>query len=473
VMDGMELLAMRIIVDELNVEGVRFGTDREVSGAIAGAPPPAESASSLELPSLEIPDVKEILANEDLESLKLIEELEAEIGSLSSQWKQRIEGLPDEETFARYQEKIEDLAKGDPLTAVSRIEELRKDVKRDVRAIEKAGKDLEGELAGLNEKLAAAKKAPLADLERIRERYALSPQGAANLTASLLGDPIGQIVEQAIGWSERLQEMVAGEEGAQTAEEGATPDFLVRVARVSVELARGQILGTVNDITANQPLFGQPTTLAFAADAVPGLEELRLDGVLDRVDPDQPADSLDLVVRGYDAAGLSLSEDPSYPISITSGKADGEATLELGAADSMKASASLRLGNARLAAPFPGDSPLSRALAGAVEGVGELALTASAVGTTTDYRLQIESNVDRIFSDAIGGLLAREGERLTRELRTAILGETSGPLQALGREQQGLLEIEDVLSSRAGAGETVLDLKAGGLGKQLKKLKLF
>lgn len=462
-MEAEDLLAMRMVVDELVVEGVRFGTQRTVSGAIPGAPPPVPSPDAFTLPALEIPDVADILANENLASVKLIADLEGEIGSLTSEWNDRLKALPDEAAFDRYREQLEELAGGDPLSIVAKADSLRRDIKRDLKKIKKAGKEFEGKFGDLEQRVAAAKKAPLEDVRGLQERYALSPSGVSNLTASLLGDPVGQLLDQALAWSDRLQAMVGGT-GEPTAEPG--PDFLIRLARVSIELAQGAVHGTVTDITGNQPAFGKPMTLAFAADAVPGVQEVRVDGVLDRVDPERPADSLNVLVRGYDAAGLTISNSAEWPISVGSGQVAGDVTLALGADGAMTATARLQLSDAQVNAPFPGTTPVARSLAEVVEGIREVVVDVKATGTIADYQLQIESNADQIFADAVGGLLRREGERFSRELREAVLAATEDSLAELGRGQQGLVELESILGDRSDAGQRALDVKLKGLGKK-------
>ena len=62
-LDGLNLLRRKIIVEEMTLEGVRLGTPRITSGAIKDVPAEEEESEmfSINLPSLEIPDVKNIL----------------------------------------------------------------------------------------------------------------------------------------------------------------------------------------------------------------------------------------------------------------------------------------------------------------------------------------------------------------------------------------------------------------------------
>ena len=94
-MDGVNLLLSKVTIDEMSVEGVRFNTPRESSGAIEKA----VQAGPEEEPFLtfEIPDAMEVLKKEELESLRLASEIKGRIESDRVKFTEALKGLPDEE----------------------------------------------------------------------------------------------------------------------------------------------------------------------------------------------------------------------------------------------------------------------------------------------------------------------------------------------------------------------------------------
>ena len=66
---------------------------------------------SIDLPSLEIPDVKNILEQEDLETIRLIETLKADLKLEKETWESRLNELPGKAKLAEYKQRVKKLKK--------------------------------------------------------------------------------------------------------------------------------------------------------------------------------------------------------------------------------------------------------------------------------------------------------------------------------------------------------------------------
>jgi uncharacterized protein (TIGR03545 family) len=297
----------------------------------------------------------------------------------------------------------------------------------------------------------------------------------SNLSRRLFGEPVEQILQQVLRWSESFSAALGGEQAGRGEDDppgGGLQGFLIRVVRVSVDLERGGIQGVVENVTGDQPTFGQPMTFAFESQALPGLEELAVTGTFDHVRPEAPADSISFRLVGYDATGATLSQSSEWPIRVRRGRADVEATVKLTAGGAIDASARLRLRGAELEAPFRGDSPLAAPMADAVEAIRELDVRVTARGTRSDYELEIESNVDRALSDAVGGMLRQQSARFVRELDERIRERAGKSLAELERSERALEDVSGLLGERQDLGQRVLEVKPRELKRQLKKLGL-
>jgi uncharacterized protein (TIGR03545 family) len=490
-LDAVNLLRRKVIVDTLDLSGIRLHTPRTVSGALPGREEQGATApgtsSGFELPSLAIPDVEAILAGEELESLAEIERLKAEIQAIQDGWRQRLETLPDQGRFAEYRARIEALRKGGAggiqgvLQKGGEVKALQEELRRDREAVAAALRDSQDTLGSVKARIAAAKTAPLADLERIREKYSLSPEGMAHLTRLLLGGKIAGSVDTALAWYRRLAPLYAQARGRTGAtgpevvkplraqgvdvrfrERVPVPEFLVRDTHLSLLLDAGEFAGTIRNLTHQQDILGLPTTFTLAGLDLAGIGDAQVDGTLDHVSPGNPKDAFQARVSGFEANGLVLSDAPQLPLTLQQGLADFEAEGSVQGED-LSVDLTARLNSADLAlGATAGTSRITEAIGSALAGVSEFSLAARIRGTLEQYDVEVRSDLDTVFNDAVGNLVREEAARMEAELKPAILAKVEGPLAEL---QGGLGGLEAVNGEVAGRGNTIDELLQSAVAK--------
>ena len=140
------------------------------------------------------------------------------------------------------------------------------------------------------------------DVRRIADKYSLTPSGLANISRMLFGPKIAASVRSALRWNERLapfiervKEKVNGKDvvkpvrakgrNVRFREDRPLPDFLARLAKVSVSLPQGDFSGRIENMTSDPDILGQPLEFAFSAENLKGLRSVSLAGTFDRVDP--------------------------------------------------------------------------------------------------------------------------------------------------------------------------------------------
>lgn len=120
-------------------------------------------------------------------------------------------------------------------------------------------------------------RSPLEDVNRIKKKYALTPQGMGNMTALIFGPKYADWVQKGLSWYYKLQPFltrVPQKEGkpevvkpvrgkgvnVRFKEYEPKPDFLIQFDRSSILIQAGTLSGTLRNITAQQAILGKPLT---------------------------------------------------------------------------------------------------------------------------------------------------------------------------------------------------------------------
>jgi len=492
-MDGLQALRRKVIIPEMRVEGVQFGTARATSGAIEDQaaqrePTEKEEETKFTLPPFEVPDVQQILEQEDLETLQLIRTIQDDIQREKEVWKKRLRELSGKEEFAKYKKRIEtlkDATKGGIDGVVGGVEEIKtikQDIEQDLEKLKAARTELNEKVAWLKQRMAQARTAPQRDVQRLKEKYSLSPQGLANLGQTLLGKQIGAKLKKAAEYYEMLEpylegmesKSVPGEEKPKSvrgkgqdihfAEHEPLPELLIRHATVSLQLDVGDLKGTIQNITPDQATLGSPLIYAFAGEQLKNLQSVTIEGTLDHRNPTQPKDTLYVKANDYGLQSIVVSTHPDWPVVLASGLADVTVSAEL-RGQAITATGNTELSSLVISAGKPDDpNPLTHALSEAVLDISSLSVQADVTGTLQDYNVQIQSELDRVLKNAAGKMVKNLSASFEKKLRAAISDKVTEPLKSLRGSLGGLDAIGGELTNRLTKENTLLkDLLKQGL----------
>ena len=505
-LDGLRLLGRKVIIEEMRVDGVQFGTARATSGAIddlvepeAGAGSEGEEDSTFTLPPLEVPDVRQILEQEDLETLKLIETIQMDIQREQEVWKRRLAELPGKKEFEKYESRVKGLKDstkggvGGILGGVEEVKSIKKEIEQDLDNLKTARKEFDDKLALLKQRLAQVKTAPQRDVQRLKEKYSLSPQGLANLGQTLLGKQIGENLKDAAGWYEMLQpyltrvDMGSGDSEEQAAvqargegldirftERHPLPDFLIRLAHLSLVLDIGEISGKIENITPDQAILGVPLTFGFAGERLKDLNNVTIQGELDHRQAGDPKDTIVFQARGYRLRSIALSTQPDWPVTLSEGFADVKVDV-LMAGQAIAGTGTGQLSGLKIQAGKAGDSnPLTKALSGAVSDISTLSVQADVTGTLEQYQVQVRSELDRILKEAAGKMVQNLAAEFGKDLQSAISAKVSEPLKALTGSLGDLNGVGGELTGRlAKENDLLKGLLEQGIGKKALPEKIL
>lgn len=475
-LDGLNLLGRKIIIDQMALEGVRVGTPRATSGAIREVSLQEEESEmfSIDLPSMEIPDIKNILEQEDLETMRLIETLKADLEREKVTWTARLNALPGKSSIAEYTKRVKNLknvTKGGLeglIGGVGEVQALKQDIEQEIVSLKEAKKEFADNVALLRTRLDQLKTAPQRDIQQLKAKYNLAPQGLANMSQTLLGGQIGSWVRQGAVWYERAKPFLDGTQihdggGAGSEvhkplrgkgvdvhfkEANPLPDFLIRVTKISVHLDAGDLAGTVHNITNDQPTLGQPTTFTFSGNRLKGVKSVVLEGALNHVVPADSKDQMTFQVKGYELTNLVLSKDSKWPVVLESGLGDMNMKVELNG-QALMAHGEAQLGSLHISAGKKDETnPLTQALSAAVTDISQLSLHADVKGTLEQPDVTLSSDLDRILQQATGKMVNELSAKFGAELQVALSAKIAEPLKQLKSNLSGLNGIASDLTER-------------------------
>jgi len=490
--DSLQLLRRKVIINEMSVEGVRFGTQRIRSGAIiektgkGGKEIKKDSIPGLSM--VKLPDIQDILGKENLQSIQMVQSIRSEIEARKEEWTKNVADLPGKEKIDGYRKRIEALkgAKdskkdiGGILGSAGEAQTLYKDIQADLELLQKSSRELNSNLAKFKNQIAEIEKAPQEDIRRLSEKYGFSAYGLANMSRYFIEPGITAWVDRGLYWKAKLEPIleraVRKKGGAEVVkplrakgsdvrfkERNPLPDFLIRVAKVSVNLPMGDFSGAVKNITPDQNILGQPLLFAFSGEKLSGVRSVRLDGAINRVFPGSPEESINLRLEGYKLQAKDFAQNSSMPITLEKGDADLELTALL-AKGLIDATIAAKLQGVHISAGgTDAQSGFGKAISSALTGVSTVGVKARITGPADNYQVQISSNLDDILKDAAGKIIKDQVSQFENRLRAAISDKLSGPLQEAKGSLGGFEGIGKELESRI---SQLTGIQGGGTQKQ-------
>jgi len=478
-MDPGALLRRKVLVEEMALEGMAFNTPRKSSGAVVKHvrdKSQGDSDGGFHLPALKIPPVSEILAQEDLVSVQRSKAVKEKAAAAEKSVEEALVSLPDKAKVAQYQKRLDTLLSATGLSK-ARLDEaknLQKEIRGERDRVQAAEDQLAASLSRLRSQLKEARGSVGEDVSRLTDKYALSPEGLANITRTLLGEKAGTWADRGVQALKLLSYLPSrkDEDPAKVRpprgqgvdvplrDRMLLPGYWIKRAALSVTVPSGVIAGEAADFSSDQKLLKKPATFKVSGRDLPGGASVMADGILDRTDPAAGKDVVKLNYDGWRVGDLQLSGSENLPVTLRRGSGTLASSVIM-KGEALEGFVRINLSSVALEAGGAGDTSLARAMRTALQGVQKFSVTADLGGTLDDPRIRLTSDLDRILKDAVGQAAKEEAGRLQADMQKAI-DEKTGP--ALAEAEKSLQRVESakaqLASIRAGL-EDAMKAKAG------------
>ncbi|TNF39216.1 MAG: hypothetical protein EP315_00095, partial [Gammaproteobacteria bacterium] len=141
-----DVLLKKVIIDEMSMNRIEVDTPRKVSGALKKQQKPEmedkdDAFLGFDMPDMELPDIKEILQIEPLQTDKLIETLNNDFDTTRQQWQASYDDITNQARWDTYQvryDQIREAFKGNfaqKLAAIKDAKALRDDLKKEIEKV--------------------------------------------------------------------------------------------------------------------------------------------------------------------------------------------------------------------------------------------------------------------------------------------------------------------------------------------------
>ena len=377
------LLRGKVAIEDASILEIAIGVTRKKPGRVLPPDPPgtqsafdkvrtaALNKAKAEFSQNVLGDAAAILGGVDpkdqlkniegtIKSVVRVKELEAELKKKEAEWKERIAKLPQKKDIDSIQERLKKVQLdrfenvGQLQASLKEIDSIYKDADAKVKAVEETAKAVKGDTNTYKNTLGDLEKMVRQDIKDLESRLKIPKLDAASLAKQTFGPLFLAKFQQAEIYMNKAREYMPPKKTAEEKAEYAPPTpreresgrnykfgrprsyplFWLKHAAISSKPTptaeySGDIKGTLENVTDDQPVLGLPTVATFEGN-FPAQE---LMGLLGRVTLDHrtdvPLDRLELKVGSAPMVGQMLVDEKDVKLGFEKAVVGGDFLAEL------------------------------------------------------------------------------------------------------------------------------------------------
>ena len=459
----LPLLQQKVAIDTVAVRGLRFGTERETSGAIDDPSPESGRvarevsawADALRFPEFSLEGLGQAVnvgavSPESLRTVSEAEGLIARTGAARESWDRRLAALDPERVIDSARTLVEQLRQADvralgPL-GVTRLANSTRETVANLGEFTERVQSLDdqarSDFAGLQQGFGGLAAARQADYAYARSLLRLPSMDAPDISPALFGAAAAGWIKPVLYWLQlaeqylppgldprRYTEPTRARRAGTTVtfpKEGGEPRFLLEHGEASVEfagsgLAAGRYQAVVRGLTSAPALYGKPLEfLLERSGAEVGPADISVGALLDHVAA-PVHDSIEVSAGGIELGSLDIA---SLGARLVPGRGEASLTLDRRGGE-LAGEWRWRSANVTWERLDEPPSIGSEAWAGdflwrTVSGIRNVEVAVRFSGAVTAPELSVRSNVGDVIALSLRRELGREIQRAELEVRNQV-----------------------------------------------------
>jgi uncharacterized protein (TIGR03545 family) len=459
-LDSALLLRRQVIVEQLDIIGVRMNSPRIRSGATKDTPIVTNTGFDFGdlIPDVSLPDMSLLLADAQQQVNAEIAGIEQEIVDIEQRWRNNIEQLPSKDKLAEYRARWDKLSNASFMEKMLGAKKLKNDVSGDLKLIESFNQQLKDDRRLISGQIDRAKGLPRAQADRTMQSVGLSNENVAFVRA-ITGDQIDQWVTRAKTFSESLSSNTVEQAPSRGtgrwvtfAEDDPLPQVLIRRGQFNgvLQLAASnmRVDGKLSDIAYPLEGYSQPAALVITARDDENAS-LLFEVTIDHRQADF-SDDFNLEVMNLPISELALSSGAEKTFLLEAGNlnfiASGRASP-----DTVLANVVAKLSDPRLTTDADLATKSEQFLAETLNTLDSVDLQVNVSGALQNPDVNIASNLDKILAAGLKSQISAQTTKFKRQFTDQLGEQTSGQLGALSAKGDFLKDIQALLNDRKAA----------------------
>ncbi|QBY03602.1 TIGR03545 family protein [Thalassotalea sp. HSM 43] len=497
----------RVVIDDLNITGLAFDSQRASAGEVyrdSNTSIAQHTGQSLkrQLPAVEqsLPNVKDILNDSDLLSIKASKQLQ----QLYHDEKQKLlaleSQLPDDERLKAYEVKVKKLVDSkvksldDVAKVKAELDQLKSQFKQDKKLIKQAKNQLTQSKDVIAQAVKDAQQAPEKDWQYLQTKYQLDKIDNADFAHILFGEQareyyqtaetiyyklapyLQQKSQQSAEQKAQQQQSLAAGRFVHFNDNNLLPDWLIKNAEFSLKLPQGTFQFSLQEVTAQHWIRNKPTLMTVAtSDLLKGGSGQLQANIFNH--PDSYKVDGDYLFEQVPVTNAKLREQDSFALSLDTANIAGVGQFAIEPQGVVNVN-EFKLVDAHYSGHA--DSSIGQALLASVSDIDNFDLSVELSGDISAPDMRVASDLDGIIGQAVNKQLQAQLNRFQTDLQTGLNDKVASALNSSQTDAAQIADMELLLTDTDQALDKLLkanvtDNKKKELEDKLKKKlgKLF
>ena len=483
------LLLRKVIMDNLIISGVQFGSPRAAEGRVYRSSVTdhgAKGVAGFFPEAKDLPSVDEVLAKSPLKTTKAIEQAQQAYAQHKDKLAEQYANLPSKDKLADYQQRIEKLSKtdyknpADLLVAKEEFDALKQEIKADKQLISDFKQSIDVAKQDLAPKLAQLKAAPGQDYDQLKALVAGDAGAISDVTTLVFGETAGQWSTYALAAFDIIAPMLKNQEQEQQQANVETgrwisfddtsglPELWIKQAEISLSWQQEKILSRWQDITYQHDILGRPTVFKVDSSASKLWQSLQLDG------------DLWLKAKGIDAQqqwqlvglkldDLNLIEQDKLSSKLVHGLLSSKGNIKV-KQNNVSGDGAINLAELNLQAS--GSNKMTRIVADTLMQTKQLKIDSKVSGQIGALDLSFSSDLNQQLASALLSSVGKEEQAKLAELKQKLESKMQSALGTQDSQYTQWLDWEKLAEGDIGSLDELLNAKmTGALDKKKEDLK--